>query len=57
LENHKVLQMMKEMIPDRVPITSQSEFEHGVLAGYQLMYDNIYQRLHAQDVNKDTKDK
>lgn len=57
MENHKVLQMMKEMIPDRVPITSQSEFEHGVLAGYQLMYDNIYQRLHAQDVNKDTKDK
>lgn len=48
---------MKELIPDRIPTIPQSEFEHGVLAGYQMMYDNIQTRLNKQQPNKDTKDK
>ncbi len=54
---HRILQMMKDMIPKTLPTKELSSFEYGVLAGQQLMYNTITELLRVEDTDKHVKDK
>ncbi len=43
--------MMEEMLPQKLPTKELSSFEQGVLAGQQIMYDTIKQRVEVQEPN------
>ena len=48
---------MKEMLPKTLPTCELSPFEQGVLAGKQMMFDNLQAQLQALEPSKNTKDK
>lgn len=46
-----ILKLMSEMLPRKLPTTELSSFEYGVIAGQQMMYDTIQERLKVIPIN------